>query len=247
MGAVTFWRSAQEPPTPDAPSPERQALAEAIKAKHADDERLAALRKAHQDAERRLFRQRDAVEAATAALAKSKQDQAAHLVAQASGRSEPAPVTIRAARVALTDAEDEVTACEAARATLKEQLDDAAQRPDSAATRVRRAALDVIRVEGAAAAHALVADVERLQGELIRRGAALEWLATEPQTFELSERIGIDYREVVDLRIRATLDRVRRLPRVWSDLGPDQTAGRQAWVDALAALEADASAALPGT
>ena len=84
--------------------------------------------------------------------------------------------------------QDDLAATEAARATLKAELDDAAKRPEWAARRVREAALAVIRAEGKAAAEALVDEVKRLQEQMIRRGAALTWLAREAKLFPLAER-----------------------------------------------------------
>ena len=248
MGTVSFWgRPMQQQPSAVAPSPERERLASAIAAKRADDAQRAALKQAYSEAERRVFRQRDVGEAAAAALEQAKSGQAAHLIAEASGRSEPAPVSIRAARAALTDAEDELAGFEAARAVLKDNLADAAQRPEYATTRVRAAALAVIRAEGQATARALVDEVEQLQQQLIRRGEALRWLAREARAFPLGDRPGIDFDQVLDPRVAAVLKRAENLSRAWSNLWPDQAAGRAPWLDTLAALEADAAAALPGT
>ena len=251
---MTFWRSAAQEQPSAAPSSERVALAEAIREKNGADERLASLRKAHQTAESAVFRLRAEVEVAEVALEQAKAAAAEHMVALASGSAGEAPISIRSARAALLDVQDDLAAAQAARESLKGQLDDASQRPNSVANRVRAAALAVIRMEGKAAAEALVAEVERLQQQLIRRGEALRWLAREVGTFPLAERPEVPYGVLrngvvhdtfVDPRVETVLHRIENLSRGWSNLGPDQQLGRALWSDTVAALMADASAPLP--
>ena len=102
MGTVAFWgrkmQQHQPSSTAPTPSPERAALAEAIDAKRAADERLAALRKAHQTAESALYTKRRGIDIAETALEQAKTDAAAHMVAVASGTAGHAPTSIKIAR-----------------------------------------------------------------------------------------------------------------------------------------------------
>ena len=112
---------------------------------------------------------------------------------------------------------------------------------------MRRAALAVVAAESQDGAASLADEVEQLQQRLIQRGAALVWLAREAGAFPLGNRPGIDFNQVLDQRIGGVLRRVESLFGTWNDVGPDRATGRAAWTDALAALEADANAPLPGT
>jgi hypothetical protein len=191
-----------------------------------------------------VYARRDAIEAAKAALDQAQRDAVDHLVRVASGTAAVAPTPIRAARSALTDAEDELSAATAARDALAVQLADVERYPDRGGRRVRAAAEAVIQAEGAERANALAGRVQHLQAELIREGAALSWLA-KVGVFPVGKVPGHEYGRPTDARTAATLRRVEGLSRTWSNMAADEALGRAPWDAAMEALLQDATARLP--
>jgi hypothetical protein len=214
----------------------RADLAIAIAARRAAAEALSRLEGANtglwsawSDATAAVQSAKDGVDQA-AALATS------YLIAKAVGDAGAAPVTVKAARQALTDAEDALEAARNARDGLTQQVEDATRDLALARRRVSDAALQVLR-EAPGLDH-LVAEVTRLQRELADKGAALAWLIGKG---------GVSVQDVQAKRSPAALahDRYWVPPSSWKALLQGQP-GPQPWMAALAALEQDATAPLPG-
>jgi DNA repair exonuclease SbcCD ATPase subunit len=104
---------------PPARSPQREALAQAIERLRDATAQRAALATALQSAEAEVRRANAAVAAGEAGVEEAKAATSAHMVSVASGTAGDPPRTIRQARNALQDAEDQREAARAARDQLK--------------------------------------------------------------------------------------------------------------------------------
>lgn len=229
------------PRKPPTPSPERAALAEAIathKAHVADREAVAGMTNAATNgialARRDVSLAEDGVLEAQAAASR-------YLISLAKGQAGEAPRTVRQARDALTDALDNLAAAEAAQAAAQSELQSLSVSMSD--TYLKRAAVAVLQADGAAAAKAVVAEVARLQHELVRHGQLLQFLVTTG-AFPVSDQIGSHYGQPADEDVRVAHDRLSSPPSTWRAIA-ERTDAAAPWRAALEALEADAMAPLP--
>lgn len=225
-------------------SPERAALAKAVAAQQEETLRSDSLRSAHAASIDAVYAARDRVEQAQALLEKSKADAADHAVAVAMGRADKAPVSIREARAKLTEAEDDLAACEATRDALARQVERIGQTFTS--DRLREAAGAVVRTEAGDHAHAVAEKVAALQIDLVRYGTELRWLAGAG-VFPWSEEPGSpQYHRVTDPNVATALSRLDSPSSSWNELHrvPDLQ-GHVTWAEAMSKLELDANTALP--
>jgi len=225
-------------------SPERQALADAIIGSRQIETRLttAAADKASAftakvDAQGRL-------EAAQAAFEQAKLDTGLYLLAVASGNAGAPPPTIREAREAITDAQDQLDAAAGIyeAATAEHEAVAAAASNHFVVERLRDLAMNVIRAEGRAAADAVAAQVRQAYDDLLLHGSTLEWLAGA-RMFAVVTDVGSLHGRPADETLRRALQAVTnvRAGNAYTRY-PD---GSAPWGAALAALLTDADAPLP--
>jgi hypothetical protein len=211
-------------------SPERERLAELIAANTAADDRRAALAAATAAASDAVSSARAELHAATAGLDRARADMVEHSIA---GAGSGAPMTIRAARDRVTDAEDALVVAVGVSDSLAAQLADVGN-PEWAKDRLRDGAFAVIATE--AKPQAIVAATE-LRQQLAGRLAELEWLhlngLLRRNTFGVPS----------DSSVSAGL--VLLQSAAWADQAAAMAAGRDRWDAALAALMRDPSAPLP--
>ena len=219
---------------PAATSPERVALAEAIAKRDERRAHIAATAAAIGNAEAAW---RDAGlrrSAAEAGVASAKAEAVERLTAGQPGAATAAASTVKAARSAMTEADDDLEAAAAALDALRRRSDDLAQFSYLPEQRVAEAVSTVVRNSPAVAA--LVAEVAELQRKLADKGAALLFLAGN-----------LDMANNPDGTTNATklaLTRCQTPMTTWKAL---LSAGAVApWSEALAALAVDATAPLPG-
>jgi hypothetical protein len=252
MMSAALKRSPAPTPTP-FPSPERAALAHAIAAAADASARKAALVNAGATADAEVRAARRAVEAATEAIETAKSNAARHLTDVALGTAGEAPLSIRQARAAAIEAADHLEACLAAREALNaERVEGKGWSAENSRLDVEAAAVAVIRAEMAARGVALVAQVARLQRELVARGSALQWLS-KAGVFPRSGRSDDNgYGEpAADENIRHTVWRMESTPSQWAIADTLHAApfaiptGGQRWAAAFEALKCDASTVLP--
>ena len=222
-------------------SPEREALAAAI-ADHASHlkGRDAAIR-AEASADGAVYAARRAVNAAETGIEAAVAAAARHVHDQALGIAGDAPVTVRAARERLVDAEDALAAATGAHEALRADL----ARFDASLTgiRLKAAVTAVLQREGAVAARAVADHVARLECELVAAGQALEFLIGA-KAYPVSDEIGHKFGKPADPAIRSAQMRLTSPPLSWRDLLGKQDGAHQ-WRAALAALETNAGALLP--
>jgi len=221
-------------------TPERQELAKAIEELRQRSAEMAAVEKAIATASERVFSLAAAVDTATEDVDKAKADTVTHLVDHAMGGTAVAPRTIRQARNALQEAEDELAAARTARGELERRKADllfpvslATGRVDDAITAVLQAAPETA---------AAVAELAELVRRLATLGPLVTWLsaarvfaADAPETL-LAKRLpdaldGVFFRES-----SVAPPDPRRDPAIDA---------RPAWQAAVAALRSDAAAPLP--
>jgi hypothetical protein len=233
-------RVAPSSPVPPAPSPEREALASAIEVRDARRQTLAAMETAVSAATVEWRRARDARADAASAVERAKVEAADFLTAVAQGDAPAAPLTIRAARTALVDAEDEEGAARAALDTLTSRAANSPLRdPWIPEEHVRKAVAAVLMTAPGVAP--LLAEVERLQLELADKGAALLFLANN-HALDLA---GIDLGTRTEPSpARIVVDRLQSPMATWTGLTSLGTSVAP-WRAALDALNNDAMADLP--
>jgi hypothetical protein len=226
-------------PAAPPPSPERQALASAIEARNARHQALAAMSAAVSAADKAWRRARDARAAAASAVERAKSDAADFGIATAQGDTCVAPLSIKAARTALVDAEDEEASARAALDALDSRAKQSPLRDTTwlAEENVRKAAAAVLATAPGIAP--LLAEVERLQRELADKGAALLFLASN-HALDLAD---------IDLGFsgepspaRVVVNRLQWPMATWEGL---TATSAEPWKAALAALKNDATADLP--
>ena len=226
-------------------TPEREALAHAIAA-HAEAVATASgMARAIHNADQAVYAARDAVGRAEAAVNESRDVLVAHLVVTASGGISAAPRSVREARDALDDAKGALDAARGARDALQGRLPDAQGRVRMKATLLSDAAHAVIASEAAGHAAALGEDVQAVQVEAIRKGAALAWLSKVGALPMVQQSTG---RVLADPAMRRAVSWQEQTQRASTLDGWQQaaaTAGALAWDEALAALQRDAAAPLP--
>jgi hypothetical protein len=220
-------------------SPERAALAAAIEQVRATrgiqasaaavdwwDQKGSALRR---------------VEAAQAALDAAKAaaiDHAAQVIRGTMPAGEPP--SLSAARDECAAAQDELDATDAALKAAEAIANDADGSLAAADRSLKAAVAAVIQAEGAAHAKIVGDRLIRLQREMAGVAAEVQWLNSHG-AIPRSECYGPMYGQIADEALRSAL---QNLTRPLLDLAPRD--GRQAaWEAALAALETNATAALP--
>lgn len=225
-------------------SPERQALADAIVGSRQIQTKLAtasldkaAAFTAKSDAWERL-------EAAKAAFEQAKLDTGMYLLAVASGNAGAPPQTIREAREAITDAQDQLDAATGINeaATAEHEAVAATAANTSVAERLRELAMSVMRAESRAAADAVAVQVRQAYDGLLLHGSTLEWLAGAGM-FDVVTVPGSLYGRPADEMLRRALMAVTNVRMANTYIKyPD---GSAPWSAALAALLTDADAPLP--
>ncbi len=237
-------------PAPDVtgyPTPERAALAHAIAAHAAAAAHVAAIDAAAQRASEAVWDAQAAITKVGEAIGEAREAMLQHLIAAAGGGTGAAPHTEREARADLADAEAALDAARAARDALKGRLPEAEQARYRAAWVRTEAARAVIAAEAADHAAALAAEVESLQRDALRKGAALCWLV-KAGAVPTVQRVGGEFGRPADSATRDTLTRHEMVLQVDTVDGWQNStakAGAAAWNDALAALERDAAAPVP--
>ncbi len=134
-------------PRARARSPERAALAEAIAAQRAIEARLTGITSGLDAVRETVIACQIVVRRATEAVEAAKVSAAEYITAQALGTSGEAPRTIKEARAALQDAEDDLSAAKAARETLALHEQEARESLSYALVRSERAARAVFLAE----------------------------------------------------------------------------------------------------
>ena len=232
-------------------TPARADLALAIAARGAAHESLIRLQAAEFQFWTAYTEVSSVVTAAEEALQRAQEASAAYRVASAIGDAAAAPMTITAARAALVDAQDELATAGAAQNNLAGRIAAATTACAAADATVRAAAMAVLRESPAVSS--LLDDVLRLQVEAIYKGRGLSWLISSgvlpggdaPFPIQATHE---HYALVKTSRFMDALP-VNTLPgRGPGDYSPmSDHPGALVWHDALAALEQDATAPIPGT
>lgn len=219
-------------------SPERAALAEAITVLRSRETVATALRTAAADAKETVWAFDARHRTALAAIDKAKADVAEHQIATALGTAGTPPTSIKEARLALADLDDEASI---ARLTL-DGLQARVAEAESAVTFARltvdhaRAAVIVAAPETAAA----IAEVERTQRAYVRAGTALRRLArNDALNLSVWNPSGQSAAQLMLMRIESPMTS-------WMKLLEDPALdGGGEWSRALNELLNDASAPLP--
>ena len=223
-------------------SAERVALAEAIAA-HVDHQtQRAATSAAISTASDAIWDARRRVDAAPELMERAKANVAQHLVDTARGVAGAPPQTIRDARNAVTDAEDDLDAAKASRDALQAEMERLDGKAYFRKAAVEKAARAVLHAEAEATACALAAELHRMQQAMVALGDTVEWLAGAG-AFTVVEQHGGSYGRPDDEAVRMTLNRLHSPPSSWKGLAQPEAAVR--WAAALAALQVDATAPLP--
>ena len=226
-------------------SPERVALSDAIAA-HVDlQARRAAASTAIQTADEAIWDARRRLDAAPELVERAKANVAQHLADVARGVGGIPPQTIREARNAVTDAEDDLDAAKAARDALRAQMEELDGRAYHVKGAVERAARAVMGSEAAETARAMAADLVRLQHAVYATGHALEWLVGTAKALPVGETPGGMFGRAVDDTVRHALVHMHEAPNRWNLFTPSMADGSAPWQAALAALQVDATAPLP--
>lgn len=226
---------------PPALSPEREALAGAIATHRAHVATRDAVTAMSSAATSGIPLARRAVSLAEDGVLEAQAAAGQYLISQAKGEALEAPRTVRQARDALTDALDNLAAAEAAQAAAQSELQGMSVSMSD--TYVSRAAVAVLQADGAAAAKAVVAEVARLQNELVRHGQLLQFLI-KTGAFPASDQIGMYYGQPADEDVRLVHERLNSPPSTWRAIA-ERTDAAAPWRAALEALEADATTPLP--
>lgn len=223
-------------------SAEREALARANEDNRTRRERVAAIETALATARNGLWTAKATLKAATAAIQAAKANAAQHLVSVASGQSEVPPITIKAARAALIDAQDDLEVAEATIAALEAELCDATNALNGSGSRTVFATLDLLRASPEIPA--LLEEVARLQIELANKGQALLWAADKKLIAGVVGGMMPNGEWRPPSKARAVLDMLLSPPLMWKGL-IDPGHGAAEWEAVLTALQSDASAPLP--
>ncbi len=227
-------------------SPERSALADAIAA-HVDLQAqrtgtaaaIGVAGEAIWDARRRL-------DAAPELVERAKANVAQHLADVARGVAGMPPQTIREARNAVQDAQDDLDAAEASRDALRAAMERLDKQAYFVLDAVKKAALAVIGAEATATAQMLSAHLVQLQRDMLVTGRALEWLVGTAKALPVGETPGSMFGKAVDDATRYAIIRLNSHPDDWNSLKPLMAGdGAEPWRTAFAALQADATAPLP--
>lgn len=225
-------------------SPERSALADAIAAQVDHQAQRAATSTAISTASAALREAWRRLDAAPELVARAKANVAQHLVDVARGVPGMPPQTIREARNAVTDAEDDLNVAKASREALEAELERLDGRTYLFKAAVEKAARAVLHAEAEATACALAAELAAMQRAMVALGETVEWLAGAG-AFTVSERSGGSYGRPDDEAIRMALYRLHSPMHSWNGLALAQPSAAAGWIAAFAALQVDATAPLP--
>jgi len=236
---IVSLRKASSPP-PSRMTPERTRLSEAIvRLRQAEAAHTAILAADGWDgtAATAECNARTALEDAQTALERAHQDAASRLVAASLGDAQASVLTVRDARAAVQQAEDDIAAAVTARATIRERVAPAAKAVDGARWHVETGVRDVIRAE--TNIDALLSEIDALQHRLADKGRLLEWLTTTGPI----PRFGPD----ANPRAGEICNRFWQFPGSWIIAQTEeQSPSTMAMITAHAALHDDATAPLPG-
>lgn len=234
MGTLSTLRRAAGSPPPLAEG--RTALASAIGAKAAADERVRVL-------ETVRSRAYSAVVDAEAVLATARTDseQASrraheHNIAALLGKPPPAIPTRREAEEKLRAAHDAAADAEAAWRAIGAEIDAIQGAARDRDQRIHGAAVAVLREEGAPVVEALVGELTELHRRLVERHRFLAWLIRAGVTVELGPAALPGVSELCS--------RAGQPPMNWSVWRGESEAAAN-WEKALGALQRDPTAALP--
>jgi hypothetical protein len=205
-------------------SPERARLAEAISAFRIASAEMAGVDKAIASARSTQYQQQHVVDEAEAAIEIAKSAAAIYLAAVAMGNAGPAPKSIRQARAGLIDEQEALESSKQAVAALE------SRRSAGFATDTRDQAACAVMAAGPEVA-AVIADVERLQGELYARGASLRFL-TQNRILQVGQYGRSDWHGAT--RVDNAMARLHSPSDTWAALQDNSDAARfQSWRDAL--------------
>lgn len=203
-------------------SPERQALAAAIERHNAAKQRLEAIERARREITQKIVEARRVLDQATSAIETAQSNCAQHLTNAALGYVEPAPQSMKQARAALQDAQDELDALHAARSKLESDIPAAQTAKWTSELGLETRIRDVVKSDPA-----IESFVERYREERRIHGRMPQGPKHELLEF---------------------FDRKRMLPHRFSLQKIDAEAcdnEMQVWQDAIKALEEDPDAPLP--
>ena len=144
---------------------------------------IDAITSAYQNAEQAVFAARHVIEAAEKGIENAKTNAADHLTNQLLGKVGAAPVTIKQARQAFLDAEDELSTVQAARRRCSQKLSVVETRPSFAESKIKECALVVIAAEARIRLKSLLVG-EKAYREFVDAENVLHWF----QAMGLAER-----------------------------------------------------------
>jgi multidrug efflux pump subunit AcrA (membrane-fusion protein) len=225
-------------------SPERTALAQAIEAARAAKAARDAAIRAEEPAMQAQWQARDVLEAAEAALREAKADGVKRAQgALTGGNVLEASTSVRAARGALTDAQDALDEATAARDGLNASRDSDDRLVSMSRFKVDEAKKALLRAEALPAGMALVAEVAELQRQLAAKGGALMWLM-EQLVFPQREGYSGWHPMPADEAVRTVFYNFGKPPTTWDEW--NSSSGAAEWRAAYEALGFDASVKFPG-
>lgn len=227
--------------TPRTLSPAREALAAAIGYHAERQSEIAAANKALDAAIAAWRTARDARDAAARVLEGARDAATTFLIAKANGTAGTAPVSIHEARASLERAESDLVAAGEVKEALEDKATDLQRYADVRDDKVASAAAAAMRDEPAVLA--LVADVLRLQSELVEKGAALMFLVGNGAVHldNVPTPRGSEFSPA-----RKAVARLDQMPRAWPEMANYQNMPSIVpWRAALEALRHDAAAELP--
>jgi hypothetical protein len=229
---------------PEPRTPERTALALAIEAartaKAARDVAIAA----SEPADRAVWQARDVLESAEAALREAKADGVRRAQGALTGGDVlEASTSVRAARAALTDAQDALDEATAARDGLNASRDSDDRLVSFSRFKVDEAKKALLRAEALPAGMALVAEVAELQRQLAVKGGALMWLM-EQLVFPQREGYSGWHPMPADENVKNVFYNFGKPPTTWDEW--NSSIGAAEWKATYEALGSDASVKFPG-
>ena len=230
------------PSLPDL-TPERRAVAGAQAAAHAEAAERAAAEAAMQPAIAAVWAAQRAVEVAEGDLAAARSQCAGDAATALMDGAPATPVSLRAARNALLDAEDALDVSRAVRAEVESRLARANEK--WAGEKLDKAITTVIATEGAARAKWLAGELTRLQREMMAAADELRWLVANGAV-PVVDTPGFSFGRPLDPDLASALTRLEVVNPKWDAL-IGEPAPRRRWINAMAALQTDATTPLPST
>ena len=229
---------------PPAVSVERAALESAIAAMQELQRRDAALHTAAEAADRRVLQLVRDLEEAQHAIDDARRGAVSHALAVATGEAPDGASPHAEARKRHAGIDAELVEARVARDALQHRLDgrDGVGRGDSvlALRRVAEAARAVLAAEAAPAAQRLAGEVVALERDLAAKARLLRFMVRQGAV-PLVTTLGATFGEAADADVRHAM---QRLSRTSEPAGVERI--EAPWIAALAALQQDAAAPLPG-